>query len=218
MPSPSLPDECFSNIFSFLDNKTLYKCLFVNRYYCKLSIPILWRVPFKSSNSLITNTLLSCLNEDEISSLIPYAINFNNNQSPLFEYGKFIKKFNHRPFVSHIKTWLELSHSNRNQDYGTQKLINVIYHMMMRQGSNLQEFSICGWRDIDLPKISTFTTYEPEITNLRSLKVSLYDSGCENTIKFLNMVPKSCNGIVYCVLKLQSPFPESFVDIIKLHL
>ena len=29
------------------------------------------------------------------------------------------------------------------------------------------------------------------------------------------MVPKSCNGIVDCVLKLKSPFPESFVDIIK---
>src|SRR5436309_7467140 len=154
MPISSLPDECFNDVLFYLDGKTLYTCLFVNRYFCKITIPLIWREPFinwrlKKINISLINTLLACLNEYEISSLIPYAINFNNNQSPLFEYGKFIKKFNHRPFVSHIKTWLELSHSNRNQDYGTQKLINVIYHMMMRQGSNLQEFSICGWRDID---------------------------------------------------------------------
>src|SRR2546421_310809 len=98
---PSLPDECFCDVLTFLDRKSLYKCLFVNRYYCKLSIPIIWREPFRfthsENSSLVINTLLSCLDEDEISSLIPLipcAINFNN-QSPLFEYGKFVRIFYH---------------------------------------------------------------------------------------------------------------------------
>src|SRR5437763_10349791 len=106
MPISSLPYECFSDILSYLDGKTLYKCLFVNRYFCKYTIPLIWRDPFESikwdytnnrnrSNISLINTLLSCLDEDEISSLIPYAINLHNNQFPLFEYGKFIKKFDH---------------------------------------------------------------------------------------------------------------------------
>src|SRR5437763_6442865 len=95
-----LPSECLSDVLTFLDRKSLYKCLFVNRQYCKLSIPILWRKPFRCSifekSSIVINTLLTCLDEDEISSLIPYAINLNfNNQSPLFDFGKFIRKINH---------------------------------------------------------------------------------------------------------------------------
>ena len=76
MPLPTLPVECFGNILTFLDNVSLYKCLFVNRYYCKLSIPIIWRDPFimPAPNDLsLINTLISCLNEEEISSLIPYT-------------------------------------------------------------------------------------------------------------------------------------------------
>src|SRR5436853_6289785 len=85
MPLPSLPDECFSGILSYLDRESLYQCLFVNRYYCKFSIPVIWRDPFIAPTSeklSLINTLLSCLNEDEISSLIPCAINFNNSQFP----------------------------------------------------------------------------------------------------------------------------------------
>ena len=101
----SFPYECFSDIQYFLDNKTLYNCLFVNRYWCRLSVVILWREPFKYRHyinsqlntkfSTVINTLLSCLDENEISSLIPCRLNFNN-QTPLFEYGKFIRKIDHR--------------------------------------------------------------------------------------------------------------------------
>ena len=103
---PSLPNECLIDVLSLLDRKSLYKCLFVNRRYCKLSIPIIWRDPFSSicceKSSLIINTLLACLDEDEISSLIPCAININN-QSPLFEYGRFVRKINHTRFVKLIE-------------------------------------------------------------------------------------------------------------------
>src|SRR3954447_21941444 len=96
----SLPNECFNDVLSFLDKKTLYKCLLVNRYYCKFAIPLIWEKPFIESihkylKPSLINTLLACLNEDEISSLIPCVIKFNNDQSPLFEYGKFVKKFSH---------------------------------------------------------------------------------------------------------------------------
>src|SRR3954452_11970514 len=195
MPVSSLPNECFNNVLSFLDRKSLYKCLFVNRYYCKFAIPLIWEESFfrlMHTNSLLINTLLSCLNEDEISSLIPCAIKFNNDQSPLFEYGKFVRKFNHNSCVIHIHALLKLSYYE--VDCRVQKLVNVIYHMIMRQGSNLQEFDI-GRYDVSytaLPKLSIFTTYEPGITNLRTLKLSFVGYGeVENAIEFLNMISKS---------------------------
>ena len=109
MPLLSLPDECFSNVLSFLDDHTLYSCLFVGRHWCRLSVPMVWSYPFhyKSKLSLI-NTLLACLDEDEISSLVPCTINFGN-QFPLFEYGKFVKIIDHGYFACNIKTWLKSS-------------------------------------------------------------------------------------------------------------
>src|SRR5947207_8781211 len=104
----SLPNECFSNIQYFLDNTSLYKCLFVNRYWCRLSVITLWREPFKYrhyygdnsqlSTKSVIDTLLSCLDENEISSLIPCRLNFNN-QTPLFEYGNFIRTIDHKNYV-----------------------------------------------------------------------------------------------------------------------
>src|SRR5436190_9522093 len=88
-------DECVSNVLSFLDDHTLYSSLFVNRNWCRLSVPMVWSDPFQSkSKPSLINTLLACLDEDEISSLVPCTINFNN-QPPLFEYGKFVKIINH---------------------------------------------------------------------------------------------------------------------------
>src|SRR6266480_2320007 len=121
---PSLPNECLIDVLSLLDRKSLYKCLFVNRRYCKLSIPIIWRDPFMFAcykSSLILNTLLACLDKDEISSLIPCAIKFNN-QSTLFEYVKFVRKIKHQYCIKHIVYWLELSskrelYINVNEEY-----------------------------------------------------------------------------------------------------
>jgi hypothetical protein len=189
---PSLPIECFINIFFFLDRKSLYKCLFVSRFYCKLSIPRIWKNPFRPNctpKSSAINTLLACLNEDEISFLIPCTINFNN-QSPLFEYGRFVRKFDQSYFVDYIITWLESTNEpvDENYDCRIQKLIDVIYHTIMRQGSNLQELKLncyglqtIRYSSYFLPKASIFKTYKPGITNLRSIHIDL-----DSTRKQLN--------------------------------
>src|SRR3954469_12138641 len=137
-------DECICNIFFFLDESLLYKCLFVNRHWCVLAVPILWRNPFGYYvyKRKLINTLLTCLNEEEISLLIPFAIKFPNiDHSPLFEYGKFIRRIHQEDIRNEIICWLGISSvKNAFEDYRVQKLIAVVYNMIMRQGSNLQEF------------------------------------------------------------------------------
>ena len=225
---PSLPIECFINIFFFLDRKSLYKCLFVSRFYCKLSIPRIWKNPFRPNctlkSSSIINTLLACLNEDEISYLIPCAINFNN-QSPLFEYGRFVRKFDQSYFVDYIITWLESTNEpvDENYDCRIQKLIDVIYHTIMRQGSNLQElklnyyFPIISHMNHFFPKALIFKTYKPGITNLRSIHINLNsDVQHQKAVEILNMLPKFCNGIVDLNLRVVSIIDvQPFLDIIK---
>ena len=211
------PYECFSNIQYFLDNKTLYKCLFVNRYWCRLSVTILWREPFNLydyhylsiKSSTVINTLLSCLDENEISSLIPCRLNFNN-QTPLFEYGKFIRNIDHNKYVCNIMTWFEYPPNTVvsavvYQDCRIQKLANAMYHMIMRQGSNLQELNLSPYNDgfIDTPRFSTLITYNPGITNLKSLSIELgriknSENKHQNVIEFISKVSKCCNGIINC--------------------
>ncbi|RIA83576.1 hypothetical protein C1645_860744 [Glomus cerebriforme] len=238
MTLPLLPDECFSDILSFLDNKSLYKCLFVNRFYCKLSIPIIWKEPFrpifvKPKFPLVINTLLICLNDKEISSLIPYKIDFPISQSPLFDYGKFIRMIDQDFVKQNIITWLNPSNAiegydvDKYQDYRVQKLMDVIYHMIMRQGSNLQKFNLNVFQSdfyIDLPKFSTFMTFNPGITDLKSLNMEIdlehnNDIGCQNTIEFLSTIPTFCHNIINCdlwIFKLNSTFVKPFLDIIRL--
>src|ERR1051325_2418851 len=220
MPLFSLPDECFSNILSFLDKRTLYNCLFVNRHWCRLSVPIVWNDPFPVYSNKSINTLMACLNEDEISSLIPYTIKFNNNNQapPLFDYGKFVGKIDHEFCVSNVIVWLEDCDYQDNIyiDYRIQKMVNVIYHVILRQGSNIREFDLRFYdfpESVYLPKFSMFTTYKPGITNLRSFKIG--DTENQNTIGFLTKLSKFCNGIINCELwtSVQSIMQNAFIEI-----
>ena len=143
----------------------------------------------------VINTLLACLDEDEISSLIPCAINFNN-QSSLFEYAKFVRKIDHSRCVRNIETWLELSSrttiNKYQRDCRVQKLVNVIYHTIMRQGSNLQVDLHCYC----LPKLSILTTYNPGIINLRSIVIVLNNHTNQESIEILSILSKFCSGII----------------------
>src|SRR5947209_4351135 len=92
--SPSFPKECFDHVFSFLDESTLYNCLFVNRYLCRLVVPMIWRDPFESEpKPSLINTLFACRTNDEEDKFFPQIFRTMefNDPTPLFEYGKFIK-------------------------------------------------------------------------------------------------------------------------------
>uniref|UniRef100_U9TZ54 Uncharacterized protein n=1 Tax=Rhizophagus irregularis (strain DAOM 181602 / DAOM 197198 / MUCL 43194) TaxID=747089 RepID=U9TZ54_RHIID len=179
---------------------------------------------------LVINTLLVCLNEDEISSLIPYKIDFPINKPPLFEYGKYVRRIDQDFVKQNIITWLNPSEGydvDRHQDYRVQKLMDVIYHMILRQGSNIQKFKLNVSQNdsyIDLPKVSTFITFNPGITDLRSLNMEIdlghnHYMSCQNTIEFLTIIPTFCRNIINCdlwIFKLNKIFVKPFLDIIQL--
>src|ERR1044071_2185570 len=133
MPLSSLPIECSIKMLSFLDKNSLYKWLFVNRLYCKLAIPIIWREPFNNTcsdkNYLIINTLLTCLDEKEISSLVPCGMDViaNDIPSPLFEYGNFVRSVDHEDLVESIFDWFDaLSGIISVTNHKVQGIVDVI--------------------------------------------------------------------------------------------
>src|ERR1044072_1779157 len=83
-----LPADCLNNIFECLNDKAdLRSCLLVNRIWCEVSVPILWRT-IQNYNTLITslpNESKEILQKNEI------IILTQNLKPPLFNYVAFIK-------------------------------------------------------------------------------------------------------------------------------
>src|ERR1043166_9173268 len=81
------------------DLKSLYSCILVNRFLCRITIPILWEDPFSVTireegypyNFLDTYFLL--IDENDKTKLKELGITFNppSFETPLFNYPSFIK-------------------------------------------------------------------------------------------------------------------------------
>ncbi|KAF0403829.1 hypothetical protein F8M41_009179 [Gigaspora margarita] len=70
--------ELVENIPNNLNNEiySLYSCALVNRYWCKMSIPILWKDPFSlEQRPSFISSYFSSLGEDENIVLKEYGIN-----------------------------------------------------------------------------------------------------------------------------------------------
>ncbi|RIB29381.1 hypothetical protein C2G38_2155451 [Gigaspora rosea] len=86
---------------------TYFSCLLVNRQWCKIIVPILWRQP-KFKNAGFIKICLLGLNAEEQRLLIPFKIKFPNTEKRLlFEYLSFIKEihFNYN-LANGIESWL----------------------------------------------------------------------------------------------------------------
>ena len=101
-----LPADCLNEVFENLedDKITLHSCLLVSRFWCKISVGILWRNVwnFKYSidyqlilewDSAILSTLISCLpNESkELLHKNEIFISTPTSKPPLFNYPSFCK-------------------------------------------------------------------------------------------------------------------------------
>ncbi|RIA84970.1 hypothetical protein C1645_741928 [Glomus cerebriforme] len=94
-----LPSECFDEIFKYLkfDRRSLYSCLFVNRFWCRKVIPIIWRrpMPYNPTRMNIINieVFIPFFNEEEKSYLLNEGIDISKlteRPVPLFNYAQYI--------------------------------------------------------------------------------------------------------------------------------
>ncbi|CAG8714198.1 192_t:CDS:1 [Funneliformis mosseae] len=107
--------ELLRHIIQYLrkDFETLHSCVLVNRYFCRITIPILWEDPFsvkcRRGNSYnFLDVYFSYFNDDDRTSLKKNG--FINNPSPflkpLFDYPNFIKTLNISRVTLHVDNYL----------------------------------------------------------------------------------------------------------------
>src|SRR6266498_3216705 len=92
-----LPTDCLDEIIEYLeeDKTNLHSCLLVNRFWCKISVRILWRNiwNFNVHPTSILSTLIACLpNESkELLRENNIFISTPTSKPPLFNYPAFCK-------------------------------------------------------------------------------------------------------------------------------
>src|SRR6266516_512412 len=98
-----LPVECIREILEYLydDTNSLHSSLLVNRNWCEITIPILWRNPFgrdltSSRYKLLINTYVSRLTTTTTTTTteeIPIELITTSNEISTFNYATFLRVF-----------------------------------------------------------------------------------------------------------------------------
>ncbi|GBC00480.1 hypothetical protein RclHR1_38730001 [Rhizophagus clarus] len=113
MSSGDLPELTYEVLKYFQDDfTTLHSCILVNRLWCRLAIPLLWKNPFliSTKNYNFIRIYLRNLKGDLKIKLNEYVkiddIIFPSNT--LFNYPSFIKYLNTRKMFSSVFEWLNV--------------------------------------------------------------------------------------------------------------
>ncbi|RGB35323.1 hypothetical protein C1646_759494 [Rhizophagus diaphanus] len=110
--SGELPELTYEIIKYFQnDFSTLHSCILVNRLWCRLAIPLLWKNPFSIStgNYNFIGIYLHNLNGELKIKLNKYDIDKLLPKNILFNYPNFIKHLNIHEFISSVGKWFEVS-------------------------------------------------------------------------------------------------------------
>jgi hypothetical protein len=111
----SLSPECLGIIFEYVEKGALYSCLLVNRSWCKVAIPILWKNPFKLSNDLslesskIIQNYLICLNRKSKQYLYNNGVilskEFLTSPPLMFDYPSYLKELKFSDLYNGVTNW-----------------------------------------------------------------------------------------------------------------
>ncbi|GET62514.1 hypothetical protein GLOIN_2v1733411 [Rhizophagus irregularis DAOM 181602=DAOM 197198] len=140
--SGNLPELTESIIKYFRnDFSTLNSCALVNKFWCRLAIPLLWENPFSIiENSISTRNYnfigiyLHNLNGELKTKFNEYKINDNLlSSNTLFNYPSFIKYLNTWEFISSAKRWsedvfrtLESKYKSSLEDLGSESDFGIL--------------------------------------------------------------------------------------------
>lgn len=117
--------EILDNILQHLRNdlSSLYSCIFVNRLFCRISIPLLWEDPFSIplSNKTFLHFLdiyflyLSDVNKNTLKNHGFNMIDSLSLKPHLFNYPSFLKTVNNSLIDLHLMVWMNKSTILRNE-------------------------------------------------------------------------------------------------------
>jgi hypothetical protein len=215
--SGDLP-ELINEVIQYFHNdyKTLYSCTLVNRLWCRLAIPLLWKDPFSikfPKNYHFIEIYLHNLNNNDKTKLNEYGI--NNDLFPsntLFNYPSFIKSLDTQKIINCIENWVAAVGilTNKSQRYSiqntnlspSQMLTKLIYRSLfltfIENEANLISFEITM---IALKEFENFNDIfelilqNPNfICNIKNFKLD-FNTTTDNITKFLIFLYSNCSSI-----------------------
>ncbi|RIB15488.1 hypothetical protein C2G38_2192249 [Gigaspora rosea] len=143
--------ELMENILKHLNNEidSLYSCALVNRHWCKMSIPILWKDPFSiKRRSLFIPIYFSSFGENEKliikECLKELGINIEFSKL-LFDYASFLKVLYTHQLADKVREWMCLKLDNpylHYYDSRTTPLISLLFKLFLENGAILHEFGL----------------------------------------------------------------------------
>ncbi|RIB05533.1 hypothetical protein C2G38_2219396 [Gigaspora rosea] len=133
---PELMENILKNLNKEFDS--LYSCALVSRYWCKMSIPILWQDPFsiRRKRPLFISNYFSSLDEDEKFILNECGINIEISKT-LFDYTRFLKVLN--LFCLKSKVQEEWNHLTLESLY---RIVNLLIKLFANNGATLYKFDV----------------------------------------------------------------------------
>ncbi|RGB30571.1 hypothetical protein C1646_765181 [Rhizophagus diaphanus] len=185
------------------DFSTLYSCLLVNRFWCRLAIPLLWENPFfnPNRNYRYVEIYLSYLSESSKEKFNEHGIIINNllPSNTLFNYPSFIKFLNISSIYFSIKEWVDILVDNNHEDL--EKLVyRSLFEVFIENGGILHSFEIAMFSDIGnfndtMELILQNPGFIYKIKNLKFQTCNISFQNIMNIIPILNFLNSNCNSI-----------------------
>ncbi|GES81137.1 hypothetical protein GLOIN_2v1876960 [Rhizophagus clarus] len=218
-----LPADCLDEIFDYLEEEkfSLHSCLLVNRFWCVISVRILWKNVLGSNQfnlpPKILDTLISCLPNVSKELLHKNEIFTSTltSKPPLFNYASFCKVLSIRRIDQMIQHALENQQSkqsiiSRSLNYCKYLLFQEILKMFMKQIPSLKELRYNSTENI----INVTFTYFPGaidcLTNLTVLN-------CSSDIypELFYQLSQICYNIQSLTIEFESTVSNGLKDLIS---
>ncbi|EXX57072.1 uncharacterized protein OCT59_020877 [Rhizophagus irregularis] len=195
-------------VLEFLENDkdTLYPCLFVNYFFCEVTVKVLWRNIWKfklqSDASLqILNTLIACL--PNTSKCLLYSkgiiIPTPTSKPPLFDYVSFCKSLSIGDIsviiISYFKNQQQskTSEESKGMKKSIKLVIKEILKMYMNKINNLKRLDYILKVDTKIPYNIRFINFPRARDCLKNLTKLSCASGIES--KFFHLLSTVCHNI-----------------------
>ncbi|CAB5182278.1 unnamed protein product [Rhizophagus irregularis] len=238
--SGDLP-ELINEIIEYFhdDFKTLHSCILVNRLWCRLAIPLLWKDPFSilTENYNFIEIYLHYLKDDDEKKLNEYIIRndlFSSNT--LFNYPSFIQHLDTCKINYAINKWITTFETSKtetpNSGYfiqNTKKLLlsqtpnftklihRLLFQIFIENEVILNSFEIMlfnstGFEYFD--EILQLILQNPKfIYNIKNFKIDL-DKETESVTRFSNLLYSNCKSIssLYFQFSSDDSDPDSDLD------
>ncbi|CAG8490385.1 1411_t:CDS:1 [Funneliformis caledonium] len=205
----ALPSDCLREIFQYFvnDMTSLYCCMLVNRTWCRIIIPLLWRRPFEYSESKskkyfeLIRTYLDCLTNSARMRIRKVGYYLPSYPRPLFPYHEYLKELDCEKLDEAVEEWIGRFEFDQCLEDPDDIIYTELLKLLMSQRQSLWRLRLGQYKKgYNLPPISTFPRIKYTLANLRRFEFRgdidcLSEPGLDNLYDFLIKLSHISNGI-----------------------